>query len=408
MGLAAIIEESLNEVYVFETETYRFVEVNRGARDNLGYSMDELRELTPWDLKPEYDRETFESFVEPLRSGEVSRLEFTTIHRRKDDSTYPVIVSLQKSELMGREVFAAIILDVTEQQQLERQLRQAQKLESIGSLAAGVAHEINTPLQYIGNNIQYLSGCMSGLVDLIDETQSLLSGAETISTDERQRRYSSLLQSLNYETIRREMPEAITESEDGIGRVLTIIKALREFSHMGEEAMKEADLNHAVESTLAVTKNHWKDAASVRFSPDPGLPHVECNESEIQQVLLNLVVNAVDAVESNQSAGQGVVSISTACEGESVLIEVRDNGCGMDDWTLERIFDPFFTTKEVGKGTGQGLAICHRIICQQHQGSLTASSELGEGAVFRVSLPIKQSQHARVSEPDSGQLTRTH
>ena len=394
VGMAKIIEESVNEIYVFDQETFRFMEVNRGGRTNLGYSIQELREMTPSDIKPEYDKESFVQFVQPLLTGEKDRLEFETIHKRKDGSTYPVMVNLQISQLMGRPVYAAIILDISTQKKLQMQLHQAQKLESIGQLAAGVAHEMNTPMQYVGNNIKFLSDCSENLMEVINAYERHL-GIETSgsgSSDSLPKELEEVLIRTRFGYIRQELPNAISESLYGVDRVLKIIRAMKEFSHPGGKKMEPTDLNRALTSTATITQNRWKDVADLHLLLDPDLPPVVCDPGSINQVFVNLIVNAVDAIgEKNQSTlsdKNGTISICSQLEGDQVLIKFIDSGCGMKEEVRSRVFDPFFTTKEVGKGTGQGLSLCHQIVTQKHDGIMQVDSEPGEGTTFHLRLPI--------------------
>ena len=392
-GLAQIIEDSFNEVYICDLETNRFIEVNRGARENLGYSMDELQKMAPTDIKVSMTAEQRLEQLAPIISGEAPKIEFESVHKRRDGSTYPILLSLQRGRLLERDVIVGIGTDLTQRRELETQLAQAQKLESIGQLAAGVAHEMNTPLQYVSNNIRFLSDCSDSLFEVLD-TYSRNLDFEASPADWKQRveEIREASERNRFEHVRAELPEAIADSLDGVERVLHIVRAMKEFSHPGGLHKTPTDLNRALTSTATVTRNRWKYAGELKLDLDPGLPAVECDPGEINQVFVNLIVNAADAVterrENDPDSPEGEIVVRSKADGEVVTIEVEDNGVGMPPAVLQRIFDPFYTTKEVGQGTGQGLSLSHTIVTQKHGGSITAKSEPGCGTLFRVSLPL--------------------
>ncbi|MEO1498562.1 MAG: ATP-binding protein [Planctomycetota bacterium] len=392
-GMAKIIEESVNEVFVVDATTWRFIEVNRGARENLGLTLKELIKLTPADINPEYDLEQLCKLVGPLRSGDTHRLEFETRHERKDGTAYPVMINLQASRLVGRDVFVAIAVDLTQRRKLEAQLANAQKLESIGQLAAGVAHEMNTPLQYVGNNIAYLSDCSARLFEVIDHYERLLSGAEPPSPwPKRIAEAKQLRDDRRFDRLRAEIPQALDESTEGVQRVLKIVRAMKEFSHPGETTKTSTDLNKLITSMTTVTRNRWKYAAELDLQLDAGLPTVACDAGAINQVVVNLIVNAADAIAGGEETADpetlGKITVRTSADDEYATVEVTDTGCGMEPELLDRIFDPFFTTKQVGKGTGQGLSLSHTIVVENHGGCLEVESEPGVGSCFRVRLPL--------------------
>jgi PAS domain S-box-containing protein len=282
--------------------------------------------------------------------------------------------------------------DRTEQEQLEVSLRQAQQLESIGQLAAGIAHEINTPMQFVCDNIEYLSGCSDTLIEVIDcFDRNLAANHPEKLWAERCRELSEVIKKKEFGMLREQMPLAISESLEGARRVINIVRAMKEFSHPGQQEKSDVDLNEAIRSTVTITRNRWKYVADLDLDLDPNLPRVPCLPAEINQVLLNLVVNATDAVGDKVRSGEdtkGRIAIRSSREANSVLIEVSDTGCGIPNEIRNRIFDPFFTTKDVGKGTGQGLAICYNIVVKKHGGKIDFTSTLGLETVFRVRLPL--------------------
>jgi PAS domain S-box-containing protein len=282
--------------------------------------------------------------------------------------------------------------DQTQQAQLELSLQQAQKLESIGQLAAGIAHEINTPMQFVCDNIEFLSECSEKLFEVVDHYHRNLDAAfPGKSWTERCRELGEVIERNQFRMIREQVPQAIAESLDGVKRVINIVRAMKEFSHQGHEERVGVDLNNAIRSTIVISRNRWKYTADLETELDANLPTLHCLPAEINQVLLNLIVNAADAVAEkvgDQGDAKGKIVVRSQSHKDRIIVEVEDTGCGVPDEIRNRIFDPFFTTKEVGKGTGQGLAICYNIVVNKHQGTIDVESAPGVGTTFRVSLPI--------------------
>ncbi len=291
--------------------------------------------------------------------------------------------------------YVQTIIDVTiarkaaeERLSLERELSQAQKMESLGTLASGVAHEINTPIQYIGDNIRFIQGGVADLVELLNAHRNCAS--EKLSPDDQ----SALLakeEELDLDFLLEELPGSMSQSLEGIGQVAAIVNAIKEFSHPGQDEMQIIDLNNAIETTLTVSRNQWKYHAEMTTDLDEDLPLVQCHQGDINQVVLNMVVNAAHAIEASDRSGGGQISVKTRSVEDWVEIEIADNGSGMTEEVQNRIFDPFFTTKDVGKGTGQGMAICFSIIHQKHGGTIECTSEIGVGTRFVIRVPVIQS-----------------
>jgi signal transduction histidine kinase len=272
-----------------------------------------------------------------------------------------------------KNILTAVIRDMTERRLLERQLAQAQKLESIGQLAAGIAHEINTPIQYIGDNARFLQDAFRDLVVLVESSPVVAKATDG-----------------DVEYFRSEVPKAIGELIEGVDQVARIVRAMKEFSHPGPVEKTPIDINRAIESTIVVSRNEWKYVADVTTDLDHELPPVPCMAGEFNQVILNLIVNAAHAIAdaTKDSGVKGEIHISTSMGGPSVEIRVSDTGCGIPEAIRSKVFDPFFTTKPVGKGTGQGLAIAHSVIVQKHGGSIQLESEPGRGTTFVIQLPL--------------------
>ncbi len=259
---------------------------------------------------------------------------------------------------------------------LELELLHAQKMESLGTLAAGIAHEINTPIQFIGDNLRFLK-------DVIDETLANDRAREHLTED-----------------LAEEAPGAISDSLDGVKRVREIVASMRAFAHPDVEGLQPNDLNEAIRVTRNVCQNYWKFHAELTLELDPDLPPVPSRVGEINQVILNLITNASDAVEERyKGAKLGHITISSGVAGPEMYIAVADDGAGIEPDALNRVFDMFYTSKPTGKGTGQGLAICQAIVAG-HDGRITVDSTPGIGTTFKVWLPL--SAKAESDEPASG------
>ena len=292
------------------------------------------------------------------------------------------------------------LIDITQRKQLEIQLLQAQKLESIGQLAAGIAHEINTPAQFVSDNTCFVYEEFQNIMELLKNYAELLNpDSPQRSWDERDTEIRDRLAAIDFDFLQTEIPQALEQSLDGVERIKSIVRAMKDFSHPGSVAKEYADLNRAIESTVTVCSNRWKYVADLKLDLDRGLPQVPCLISEFNQVVLNLIVNAADAIESDAklkgSTEKGQITIQTSRRGERAEVRVIDSGGGIPQEIKERIFDPFFTTKEVGKGTGQGLAISRDVIVQKHGGELLCESEPGVGTTFIIRVPLEMTNESQ-------------
>ncbi|MEO5864398.1 MAG: PAS domain S-box protein [Nitrospiraceae bacterium] len=291
--------------------------------------------------------------------------------------------------------------DISDRLVLEHELVEAQKLESIGHLAAGIAHEINTPTQFVGDNVRFLSDSFSDIGRLLEQYQRLLEAAKTgvcpealIETCEAANRGADL------EYLLAEIPKAIEQSMEGIDRVATIVRAMKEFAHPGSKEKAAVNLNKAIESTVTVARNEWKYVADLHTNLDPSLPSVPCLVGEFNQVVLNMIINASHAIADavKGTGGKGTITICTSRVGDFVEVRIADTGMGIPESIRHKIFDPFFTTKEVGQGTGQGLAIARSVIVSKHGGTIAVDSEVGKGTTFLIRLPLNASPANSVKE----------
>ena len=346
-----------------------------------------------------HDLAFYENLWKTILAGEVWRGEI--VNRRKEGLLYTEEMTITpiKNEQGRITHFIAVKQDVTEKKKVESELHQveidlrhAQKMESIGNLAAGMAHEINTPLQSMHSNVLFLDEAFSSLSEWhrqVSEIQkgNLPSACVTALNEVNEKA------DLNY--FFTEIPVAVRQSNEAMERVTEIVSAMKEFSRPREVGATRIDLNLAINSTLTVCRSEWKSVAELVTCFEKNLPLVSCVASDINQVILNLVINAVHAIATSQSGLQnqekppiGIITVSTRQDGDWVEVKVSDTGSGMSDDVKSHIFDPFYTTKEVGKGTGLGLLIAYTIIEKKHGGKIGFESELGKGTTFFFRLPL--------------------
>jgi signal transduction histidine kinase len=291
--------------------------------------------------------------------------------------------------------------NITERKELEEQIVQSSKMQSIGQLAAGIAHEINTPAQFVGDNTRFLRESFEDLTELTTQYDKLLEAArEDKITPELISQTTSAVDEADIEYLQEEIPTAIEQSLEGIGRISRIVLAMKEFSHPGSEDKHPVDLNRIIENTVTIAANEWKYLATLETNFATDLPMVNCHEQEISQVVLNMIVNAAHAIaEKNADATNisGQITISTTSQDDSVRIVIADTGNGITAEHQKRIFDPFFTTKDVGKGTGQGLSMAYTSIVENHAGQISVSSEPGTGTQFTIDLPAAAQPDAELA-----------
>ncbi|OIQ50233.1 Blue-light-activated protein [Pseudodesulfovibrio hydrargyri] len=320
------------------------------------------------------------------------------VNRRKNGERYTVEASIgpirnHAGELIG---FVGLGRDISQQLVVESQLRQSQKLESIGELAAGIAHEINTPTQYVTSNLQFLHDSCGTYAEAVGRCRELIGFVKEhpdLFPDAGFReRAETALDEEEMTYLAEDVPAALEESSAGLKRIAEIVRSIKQLAHPGELAKAFHDLNEIVQNAVTVSTNEWKYVAAMDFTPDESLAPIFCLKGEVGQVVLNLIVNAAHAIESKLkgSDGQGAITIRTRSEGKFAVLEVTDTGTGMSQEIASKAFDPFFTTKEVGKGTGQGLAISHNVVVGMHGGRIEIDSVEGEGTTFTVRLPFEE------------------
>jgi len=380
----------------------RMLAANPAMAHMLGYD-------TPAEMMETVTDVGSEVYVDPARreellnligqQGVVRNFEVQLL-RRNGEQIWVSINVRTVPDIDGRGLhYVGAIQEITErkQAQLERDrmevmLHQAQKLESVGQLAAGIAHEINTPTQYVGDNTRFFKEAFGNLQSALRAYGRLFAACREGSvTSEMLRQTESEIQAADLEYLSEEIPKAIGQTLDGVERVATIVRAMKEFSHPGTREKTPIDIHKAIASTLIVCRNEYKYVAEVITDFDPSLPLVPCVPGDFNQVILNLVINAAHAIADRlgpELRPKGKITVKTTRDLNWAEIRVSDTGTGIPEGARSRIFDPFFTTKAVGKGTGQGLAICHAVVVAKHGGTIAFETEIGRGTSFIARLPL--------------------
>jgi PAS domain S-box-containing protein len=291
--------------------------------------------------------------------------------------------------ILGSTIIGA---DITDRKKLETQLQQSQKMEAIGQLAAGIAHEINTPTQFVGDNTRFFQDAYEDLIQIIRKYEKLIEQAKSNTlTAEAIARAEALIEDIDLEYLEEEIPVALEHTLKGVDRITRIVQAMKIFSHPGMIVKEPTDINKEIEKTITITRNEWKYVADMETDFDPNLPEVPCFRAELNQVILNMIVNAAHAiaeVNGNNSSQRGIIRIHTYHKDNWAKIRISDTGAGIPEDIRHKIFDLFFTTKGPGKGSGQGLAISHSVIVEKHGGTLDLESQAGKGTTFIIGLPL--------------------
>jgi PAS domain S-box-containing protein len=371
--------------------------VNRKFTECTGYSREEVLGKNPRLLNAgQCFAQIYEQLWSTITEGRVWRGEFCNKKKNGEifwESATITPITNPRGEITH---FLAVKEDVTEKRSLESQLRHAQKMEGIGQLAAGIAHEINTPTQFVMDNLTFLNDSWKSAFELMQRYRAAVHDEENQLQAELKAELQKAEQSCDLEFIVEEVPRAIDQSLDGARRVAKIVRAMKEFSHPDSAEKTATDLNKAIESTITVARNEWKYVSDVVKEFDEQLPPVVCYPGDINQVVLNLLVNAAHAIKERLKDGQkGQITVRTRMAGELVEISVSDTGSGIPEAIRNRVFDPFFTTKEVGKGTGQGLALAYTVVVKKHGGKIWFETEAGKGTTFFITLPVSLAAAAK-------------
>ena len=365
----------------------RLAYTNARFDEIFGYGAGELTGVSPLELVVEEDRAIVAEAMRKREARESDLVDYVARFRRKDGRLVDLDVHGSTMELDGTRLLITVILDITERKRLEAELRLAQKLESVGQLAAGIAHEINTPVQFIGDSVRFLKRSADDLIELTDEYHELLHTDEDINRNQRRRRAMAAEERLDLEYLTERIPAAFERALEGVDRVASIVQAMRQFAHTDAER-SGTDINAVIETTLVVSRNEYKYVADVAFEGGD-LPAIYANQGDLNQLFLNLIINAAHAIADvvADTGELGRIEIATRSDDGWVTITVADTGVGIPSEIADRVFDPFFTTKAVGRGTGQGLAIARSVV-ERHSGAITFASQPGHGTTFTVRLPV--------------------
>lgn len=386
-----LAEHSYAGVYVVQDGRFRFI--NSNAASYGGYTRTELLgRSTDILVHPRDKEEENKNAGDMLKGKRTTPYEFRIV--TKDGEIRWIMETVTSITYEGKPAILGNSMDITEKRQREMHDFQSQKLESVGLLAAGIAHEINTPIQFVGDNIHFMNDAFQDIFTLLalhDDFKSL-DTANPAECAALRNRILEKADAMDLDYLREEIPHAIEQALDGIQRMSHIVQAMREFSHPGGAEKTNFDLNKAIESTIILTRNEWKYTTELTTSLAQDLPPVRGYPADLNQVILNLLINAAHAIQArlqNEPDVKGEIEVSTHRTGDKVEVCIRDTGTGIPPEIQSKIFDPFFTTKEVGKGTGQGLAIARNIIVRKHGGRIYFESQVGKGTTFHIRLPLE-------------------
>jgi len=390
-----VVEGTQAIPFALDVEDGHFEYIGPQGPARLGFSEDLWKQIGFLDrLMPRDRNGPVRTQIDTSTTG---NFEIETTVLTLDDKRIDLrwVASCEQSDSTGQhKVLRGMMLDVTDQRRLENELAQAQKLESVGRLAAGVAHEINTPVQFVSDSVSFVREAMDDLSEIVDKYRELRNvtqnennmGADVAAAAKAAEEAED---DADLDYILENAPVALDRARDGLGRVAAIVRSMKEFAHPDRKEMTQVDINQAIKSTLVIATNEYKYVAEVETAFGD-IPQVNCYAGEINQVVLNLVVNAAhaigDVVKGTQNKGR--IRVATRVLDDQVEISIADSGKGIPVEVRSRIFDPFFTTKEVGKGTGQGLAIARSVVVEKHGGTLHFETEVGVGTTFYIRLPI--------------------
>jgi len=381
-----LLAENSGDLITRHSPDGRLFYASEACQELLGYTPEELTAQNPWDIMHPEDAAQFggaDGAPFPLPAGR--ELTFRMRHRDGHWVWIEAVASLLRDEGGALEEIQVFSRNVTDRRAREARFHEESKLESLGRLSAGLAHEINSPIQFVGDNARFLAEAYQDLIRIVLFYRGLLDSSAPLAWEERRAQMRQAEEGIEFDYLQTEIPSAVEQTLHGIERVSTIVRAMKTFSHPGHQEQVPADLNEAIEATATVTRHQVNSVADLHLELAE-LPPVRCNIADLNQVFLNLIVNAADAIAD--TGEPGVITVATALDGDHVTIAITDTGGGIPDDVRSKIFDPFFTTKDVGKGSGQGLPLAHAVIHEGHGGTLTVDSTVGTGSTFTVRLPL--------------------
>jgi two-component system, NtrC family, sensor kinase len=341
------------------------------------------------DFVHDYDRERVTQEMGAGQAGGTPPVVMCRLLRLAGDEVPVEIVARGLIDEGGRHLgLVGVIADITERQAREVETQHLQKLEALGRLSAGLAHEINTPIQFVGDNARFLAESYEAMLKLLLTYRKVLDASSgAISWFERQELIEQAEREADVDYLAEEVPAAVQQSLEGVERVASLVRAMKTFSHPGTTEKAPADVNEALQATMTVARNQIKYIADEVLELGE-IPLVVCNIADLNQVFLNMVINAADAIE--ESGEHGVITVRSWQQEGQVAVSVSDTGAGIPDALQRKIFEPFFTTKDVGRGTGQGLALARAVVQEQHGGSIAVHSRVGVGTTITILLPVQQ------------------
>ncbi|MGF1755892.1 ATP-binding protein [Vibrio makurazakiensis] len=385
------ILNNLADGLIIINETGSIDSINLMGLKMFNYQEDAIVGKNIQDLMPKFNKDKLLSESTDLNNKNNLMMEGTKFGGR----AFPVEVSISSMTTRNEDMslFNCVIRDISARLELEQQLRQAQKLESMGQLAAGIAHEINTPTQYVSDNTIFLKDAFQSCLSTINQIKSLADQHKETLSDEFQTDLNKEVAKNDIEFMSEEIPLALDQSLEGLKRINKIVGAMKSFSHSSSHEKQQVDIAEAIESTITIARGEWRYVAKVETDFDTNMPSVPCFRDEFNQVILNFIINAAHAIEEkyvDSDNNLGLIRISTYQVENNAVIRIEDNGCGIPESNINRIFDPFFTTKDIGKGTGQGLNIAYSVISELHKGEIRTESTPNEGTTFIISLPLSR------------------
>jgi len=394
--LNALINNVRGCVYEYCLEDKKVHYINRGVEDIWGITKDTVSSIDMlWKGIAAEDTEEHRIKTNTAIEEDVS---FSIEYRVVKPDNEVVWVREIGTPIIGDDGFhyvVGVVVDITEFKQaeeekrkMESELAHARKLESVQHLAAGVAHEINTPAQFISDNLIFLQESLDDILGAVAYVNTLIT---TLGSEELKQGVESEFEKAEWDYLKDEVPMAMVQSIEGIAHIATIVSAMKVYTHSDVPSCL-VDVNAALESTVTELNTQWEHLANIKMNFDNTLPNVKCVMGDINQAVSNIFTNAAQTIEEKYgevSNQKGEVAVSTEYENNHIYIRISDNGTGITDDVKGRIFDQFFTTKDVGKGTGLGLSVTHYVITEKHQGKIDVESTVGEGTTFIIALPIE-------------------
>ena len=393
--LISTIIDAVPHIVLTCNESFAIEMANSAAAKLLGYEPKHLIGHHVDELLPGYGhyrrKLEMETFLIPelaVRTNDGGLIHGELRGRRTKVKNKPLIVMVISDNSPGK---AAETL----KEKMFKQLYESRRLEAIGALSSGIAHELNTPIQFIGDNVKFVGLSLNKIYKSYKRYDELRRACEAAGLlPEMVEQLNKFNQDIELPVLTTEIMSAVRETVDGVHQVRDIVLMMKEFSHPGTGAPEASDINRVVQSAITICRSRHKNVVTLETELTPDMPQVTCRKGQIQQVLVNMIINAVEAIEE-QGMTTGVIRIETRFAGATARIEISNNGPGIPDSLREKIFDPFFTTKQVGKGTGQGLALAKDLIVKRHGGKLLLENKPGFSTSFVIELPLEPQKSVR-------------